>query len=152
MERLLIAAVIAAIAVIVAVVIARRRPDAPANPRYAVPVQLDRHDFARPDAPWLVAIFTSATCQSCASTVEKAQPLASDVVAVQEAEVRRDAELHRRYQIDAVPTLVIADAAGVVRASFLGPVNATDLWATLAELREPGSTPGECDHGQPAPP
>jgi hypothetical protein len=70
-------------------------------------------------------------------------------VAVQEAEVTRDADLHERYRIDAVPTLVIADAAGVVRGSFVGPVTATDLWATVAELREPGSLPeGGCDHGQ----
>jgi hypothetical protein len=36
---------------------------------------------------------------------------------------------------------VIADAAGTVRASFLGPVTATDLWAAVAECRETGSTP-----------
>jgi hypothetical protein len=35
-----------------------------------------------------------------------------------------------------------------VRASFLGPVTATDLWATLAELRSPGTLPTDgCDHG-----
>jgi hypothetical protein len=32
----------------------------------------------------------------------------------------------------------------VVRASFLGPGTATDLWGAVAELREPGSTPGAC--------
>lgn len=151
MERLLIAAAIAAVAVVVAVLVSRRRPDPPANASYSVPAQLDRDDFDRPDAPWLVAVFTSATCQTCAGTVEKAFPLASEAVAVQEIEVGRDPELHDRYRIDAVPTLVIADHEGVVRASFLGPLTATDLWATLAELREPGSTPNGCDHGQPAP-
>jgi hypothetical protein len=50
-------------------------------------------------------------------------------------------DLHARYAIEAVPILVIADAAGVVRASFIGPHTATDLWARLAEVREPGSTP-----------
>jgi hypothetical protein len=29
-----------------------------------------------------------------------------------------------------------------VVASFLGPMTATDLWAAVAEAREPGSTPG----------
>jgi hypothetical protein len=148
-ERLLIAGVVALVAVAIALIVARRRPDPPAgNTDYAVPAQLDRQDFDRPDAPWLVVVFTSATCETCAGTWEKAQPLASDAVAVQEAEVGRDADLHRRYSIDAVPTLVIADAEGVVRASFLGPLTATDLWATLAELREPGSVPDGCDHGQ----
>jgi hypothetical protein len=38
----------------------------------------------------------------------------------------------------------------VVRASFLGPATATDLWAALAELREPGSVPEGChDHVAP---
>jgi hypothetical protein len=152
MERLLVALVIAAVAVVVALVVARRRPDPPSTPNYSVPVQLDRADFARPDAPWLVVVFTSATCQTCAGMLDKAQPLASEAVVVQEVEVARDADLHQRYGIDAVPTLVVADAEGVVRASFLGPATATDLWATLAEVREPGSTPGACDHGQPPSP
>ena len=48
----------------------------------------------------------------------------------------------QRYGIDAVPTVVIADAQGVAVAAFLGPMTATDLWAAVAEAREPGSTPG----------
>lgn len=55
--------------------------------------------------------------------------------------------LHDRYRIDAVPLVVIADREGEVRASFLGEPTATDLWATVAELREPGSTPDACGHG-----
>ena len=44
--------------------------------------------------------------------------------------------------------LVVADAAGVVKAGFLGPVKAQDLWAAVAECREPGSSPGSCqNHG-----
>ena len=35
---------------------------------------------------------------------------------------------------------------GVVRRHFLGEPTATDLWATVAELREPGP-PRRCDHG-----
>ena len=49
------------------------------------------------------------------------------------------ADLHQRYEIDAVPTTVIADENGVVKRGFIGPVTATDLWAGLAEVREPGS-------------
>ena len=40
-----------------------------------------------------------------------------------------------------MPTTLIVDTDGVVRAVFLGPTTATDLWAALAELREPGSVP-----------
>jgi hypothetical protein len=44
-----------------------------------------------------------------------------------------------------VPTALVVDAEGVVAASFVGPVTATDLWAAVAEAREPGSTPGGCE-------
>jgi hypothetical protein len=49
--------------------------------------------------------------------------------------------LHRKYHIDAVPMAVVADRDGVVRASFIGPMSATDLWAAVAEARHPGSSP-----------
>ena len=72
--------------------------------------------------------------------------LASEDVAVQEIEYGAERALHERYSIDAVPTVVIADSEGVAVATFLGPVTATDLWAAVAEAREPGSTPsgGSC--------
>lgn len=141
MERLLIAGAVIALAVIVAVVLERRRPDAPTAPRWAVPTQLDRGDFADPSAPWLVAVFTSATCDACAGTAKKASVLACADVAVDEVEVGARPDVHRRYAIDAVPLVVVADAEGVVRASFVGPPTATDLWAAVAELRDPGSSP-----------
>lgn len=146
MERLLIVVVVALVAVAVAAVVQRRQtPAAPAPTGYHVPPQLHRPDFARPDAPWLVVVFTSATCNTCAGMWDKARHLESDAVAVQEVEVGTDKALHDRYGIDGVPTTVVADAEGVVRSSFLGPATATDLWAALAELREPGSVPESCD-------
>ena len=141
MERLLIAGAVILVAVVVALVVDRRRPDAPTVPRWAVPTQLDRGDFACPERPWLVAVFTSSTCDACAGTAAKAAVLACDDVVVDEVEVGSRAEVHRRYAIDAVPLVVVADAEGVVRASFLGPPTATDLWAAVAELRDPGSSP-----------
>ena len=146
-ERFVLAAVLVALAVVVALVLDRRRPDAPTAPRWAVPSQLDRADFTRPDVPWLVAVFTSATCNACAGTAAKAAVLASAQVAVEDVEFGLRPDLHRRYGIDAAPLVVVADAEGVVRASFVGPPTATDLWAAVAELREPGSTPEGCDHG-----
>jgi hypothetical protein len=142
MERLLVAAVLVVVAVVVAIVIDRRqRRDAPTQPQFRVPAQVDRSDFARPEAPWLVAVFTSATCDSCRGTFEKATVLGCDQVVVAEAEVGARKDLHDRYGIDAVPTLVVADADGVVRASFIGPPTATDLWAAVAEVRFPGTSP-----------
>ncbi len=153
MTRLLVTAALVAVVVAVAVVLQRRRPDAPTQPRgYPVPAQLDRDDFERPEAAWLVAVFTSATCVSCAAAWDKARPLASDAVAVQEVELGARGALHARYGVEAVPMVLVADAEGVVRASFLGPPTASDLWATVAELREPGSATAGCDRHQSAPP
>jgi hypothetical protein len=148
-ERVAIAVALVALAVVVAVVLQRRRPDAPSRPRFAVPAQVDRGDFDRPDAPWLVAVFTSATCDTCAGVWDKARLLDAgpgSPVVVQELEVGAAPTLHERYGIDAVPLVLIADADGVVVRHFLGPVTATDLWAAVAEAREPGSTPEDCQH------
>jgi len=59
-------------------------------------------------------------------------------VAVDVAEVKARPDLHRRYHIDSVPIVVVADAEGVVRTSFTGPPSATDLWAAVAGVRETG--------------
>lgn len=148
-ERLLLVLVLVAVAIAVAVVVERRRrPPAPTNVGHTLPDQIDRRDFVQPGASWLVAVFTSSTCSTCAGVWDKASMLASDEVAVQQVEVAAARDLHDRYRVTAVPAVVVADASGVVRATFLGPTTATDLWATVAELREPGTLPAEgCDHG-----
>jgi hypothetical protein len=141
-ERALIAAAIIVVVALVAFVVRRRRgSDPPTQRRHAVPEQLDRGDFPDPSTPWLVVVFSSATCEVCASIVDKARVLATSAVAVAEVEFTAERQLHERYSISAVPTTVVVDAAGVTRAAFVGPVTATDLWAAVAEAREPGSSP-----------
>jgi hypothetical protein len=140
-DRLVLVAVLVVVAVVVAVVLERRRPDAPTQARYQVPAQIDRADFAEPHRPWLVAVFTSRTCDACARVVEKALVLASAHVAVVEVEATTQSAVHARYAIDAVPMTVVADADGVVQAAFVGTPSATDLWAAVAEVRAPGSSP-----------
>lgn len=141
-ERVLLALLLAAAAAGVAALLRRRQPsEAPTQPRYLAPAQLDRADFDRPDAPWLVALFSSATCTTCASMRGKVAVLASGDVVVDDVEVGERKAVHDRYGIEAVPIVCIADVDGVVRASFVGPVSATDLWAAVAEVREPGSSP-----------
>ncbi len=136
MTQIIIVAAVAAVALGLGWVMQRQAPDAPTSaPNHKTPVQIDRNDFARPDAPWLVAVFTSATCRTCAKVWTSTQLVESDDVAVQNVEVSDDAALHARYDITAVPSVVIADAAGVARASFLGPPTSAELWAKLAELR-----------------
>ena len=147
MDRLLLLVLVAATAGTLAHLVQRRRPDAPVRTGWSVPQQLDRRDFDRPDAPWLVAVFTSATCDTCGSVVEVARPLESQAVAFQEVEAGERRDLHDRYAVDAVPMVLLVDGVGVVRDHHLGPVTATHLWGSLAELRQPGSTPDGCTAG-----
>jgi len=140
MVQIIIVAAVAAIALGVGWAMQRRAPAPPIGPtRHELPPQLDRTDFVRPDAPWLVVVFTSETCETCAKVWTSAELTESGDVAVQNVAVQTDAELHDRYNITAVPSVVIADRDGVNRAEFLGPATSADLWAKLAEVREAAS-------------
>jgi hypothetical protein len=145
MTRLLLGVGLAVAVALLAAWLRRRQPGAgPVVERHHVPTSVERGDFVRRDADWLVAVFTSATCATCAATWEAARQLESASVATQVVEVGAEPELHRRYSIDAVPTTIICDRGGGVVRSFLGPVTATHLWAAVAEAREPGSVPPGC--------
>ena len=137
--------IIAAVLVIAAALIAwRLRSQGEADPVHVggeVPRQIHRGDFPRSDAPWIVVLFSSASCDGCAVMASMVRVLDSAEVAVCEVEFGADRAIHERYAIDSVPLVVVADHEGVTRAAFLGPTSATDLWAALAELRRPGSTP-----------
>jgi hypothetical protein len=153
MIRVVIAVAIVALAAgVAALVNRRRRADPPTQPRGQIPAQLDRADFSEPATPWLVAVFSSESCNTCADVVAKAEVMRSEDVAVDVVPFQTRRDTHQRYAIDAVPCLVVADTAGTVHAGFLGPVTATDLWAAVAEARQPGSIDrgGGCDrHQQP---
>jgi thioredoxin-related protein len=140
MLRVVLAVAIVVTAAVVAEAVRRRRSvDVPTQPRHEMPALLDRQDFSDPAAAWLVAVFASDSCASCADVVRKAEVLRSADVAVDVVSYQRRRDLHERYAIDAVPCLVVADAAGAVHTGFLGPVTATDLWAAVADARQPGS-------------
>jgi hypothetical protein len=139
--RLVIAAVLVLVAAGVAWRLRTRAEVDPVRAAGEVPRQLHRSDFPRADADWLVVLFSSATCDTCAVMASKAKVLDSVDVAVCEVEFSSQRALHERYAIDSVPLVVVADREGVTRAAFLGPTSATDLWAAVAELRRPGSTP-----------
>jgi hypothetical protein len=137
-ERLVVAVVLVAIVAAVSVVMGRRRQaDAPSQPRtWPVPAQLDRNDFEAQDKPWLVALFTSATCDGCARVVGIAEALDSPQVGVQVIPWQDRKDLHDRYGVEAVPCLALADEEGVVRYGFVGSTtSATDIWAAVAEAR-----------------
>lgn len=136
--RVGIGVVLLAVAVVVAVVLERRRnaSNRPVRDPYPVPRQVFRGDFPDPALPWLVALFSSNTCDSCAAMRGKVLALASPEVAVCDIEYTASRALHERYEITGVPMVLVADADGVVRRSFVGSVSATDLWAAVAEVRD----------------
>jgi thioredoxin-related protein len=61
--------------------------------------------------------------------------LQSETVATVEVEASQDKELHRRYRVDGVPMVVLADAEGVVRAGFVGSVDSWELEEALDTAR-----------------
>ena len=136
MIRFVIVGVVVVVALLANLWQRKRQVDAPTQGASEVPSQIDRADFVRPDAPWIVLAFTSATCQTCSDIERKVRVLETSSVAIQILEFTAERELHKRYKIDAVPAVLMADASGVVQANFLGPVSATDLWAALARARD----------------
>ncbi len=120
MTTVLIVIAVAGVAAAVAFVVNRRPADAPTTPHFATPQQLDRSDFGGSDAPWLLALFSSETCLSCHDARAVLEPVRFRQVHVQDLPVEQTREIHQRYGIDAVPIVVLADSAGVVRWSYLG--------------------------------
>ena len=103
MSRLVLTIGLAGLAVLIAFLVRRYRPSQVTrlpDPRgYSVPEQVDRADFADPERPWLVAVFTSSTCDACQGTWEKAKHVASDTVAIDEIEANERRDLHDKYGI-----------------------------------------------------
>lgn len=145
MIRLLIVVVVLIVAVVLNKALSKRSTQAPTQANPSMPTQVDRADFSDADKEWLVLAFTSSTCTTCADIERKAEVLKSRSVAVQICEFTSHREMHKKYLIDAVPTLLIADSQGVVHKGFLGPSSATDIWAALARVRDGLSDPHEGD-------
>lgn len=137
--RILLALAVIVVVAVVAVIAERRRRAhaAPVRDPYPVPRQLYRSDFPRPDAPWLVVLFSSDSCDGCEPMRGRIPALESAEVAVADVSWQTDRALHERYDISGVPMLLVADAEGVVRRAFVGSVSSTHLWAAVAAARDP---------------
>ena len=144
--RVVIALAVVGVVGAVAVMLERRRRTAatPIRDPYPVPRQLHRGDFPRPDAPWLVALFSSTSCDGCASMRDRVAALESPDVVTVDVSWQDARSLHERYEISGVPIVVIADAGGVVHRAFVGVTTATDLWAAVAAARDPSL---DIEHG-----
>ncbi|MEP6623209.1 MAG: thioredoxin family protein [Acidimicrobiia bacterium] len=137
--RVLIAAAVLVVVALVAVVLERRRGATaqPVRDPYPIPRQLFRADFPRPEAPWLVALFSSTTCDGCEAMRPKVLTLDSAEVVAVDISFQSERAIHERYEISGVPMVLVVDTDGVVQRAFLGAVTATDLWAAVAGARDP---------------
>lgn len=132
MIRLVVLLILTAAAVGVSLALQRRRPEAPSAPSYRAPTQVDRADFVDPDVPMLIAVFTAATCNSCADVWAAVTALRAPGVVTQQLEVQQSADLHKRYKIDGVPTTLVIDDQGVVQHSYFGPLDIEQVSADLS--------------------
>lgn len=133
MVQVLIAVAVVGAGVVVAYVIRRRDAGSfTRGERWSVPAQLERTDFDEPHTPRIVVVFTSETCDACATTWERVLDVVTDDMARQQVSYQDRRDLHDRYGIDAVPTVVVADLQGVVEGSFVGPPSVDDLTEMLA--------------------
>ncbi len=135
MTQLIVLFVLTAAAVAVALLLQRRRPEPPSAPSYRAPRQVDRADFdVAPDLA-MIAVFTSATCGSCASVWQAVSGLAGAGLGIQQIEIQTTPDLHRRYKIDGVPTTIFVNAEGVVEDSFFGPIDPDRLEQAAEAIR-----------------
>jgi len=134
--RIIIVGIVVALAIALNQVFARRGKQSPTQADPTMPTHIDRSDFADEQKEWLVLAFTSSSCNTCADIERKAVVLRSQNVAVDICEYSANQSLHKKYAIEAVPTLLFVEADGVVRKGFLGPASATDIWAALARVRD----------------
>lgn len=134
MSRLILMLAIATVVAVIVALANRQRPSAAASLVGALPSHVSRADFARPDVPWLVLVFSAESCLACAAVIDWVRGLETDRVAVQVAEVSQDAELHARYAIDSVPATLLVDTDGGVHAGYFGPLSPTGQQEILKTL------------------
>lgn len=126
MTRLAVMLALALVVGIAVVALQRRTTRPQVATRHHLPSHVDRGRFASPTTPWLISIFSSATCLACAEVIGWARSLESDSVVVQDIEVDAEPELHHMHRIDSVPSTVIADHQGVVKLGLVGPLSPAD--------------------------
>ncbi len=138
LERAAVTAVVVAVVAAVAWWWQRRdrgRRPVPLAGRDALPRQVHRHDLDGGTRPWLVVLFSSRGCASCRVVEEAIAGLADPEVALREVVYEDEPGLHARYRVPGVPMLLVADADGVVRAGWLGPLGRAEFDALLHEAR-----------------
>jgi len=123
MSRLLVLIVLSSGASLAAVLLKKLNYRNFVTSGWSIPGHLSREDFGFLNDPWLVVIFSSESCETCRPVVAEGMKLTSLGIAIQEVAAETNRELHEKYDIDAVPMLLLVDKFGVVRSSHLGSIN-----------------------------
>jgi len=117
--------VLVAGAVIIAIVVSAMAGGsstwAEANAEHHIPDHLDGSDFHDTPGNRLLVVFSSNKCKTCAQVIESVSRIRLPKLTVEEVEIETRPDLHAKYDIDAVPTTVLAEPSGRVVKSFLGP-------------------------------
>ena len=148
MTQVLIAiAVFVAALAVGAVLRGRRAVDPPTQPIFSAPAQVDRADFADVSAPWLVAVFSSASCSTCADVLAKAKVLSCadrrrrrDITEPPQRSIRHAVQLRHRDRRGVKP------ASGPLRADC-GPRRRSSQ-PVIAERTSAHLRSGTYDEGQ----
>ncbi len=98
----------------------RRKPDSPTVPKFVLPFQLDRNDFESSESEWLLVLFSSETCNSCLTVLEQISSLTIFNLHIQNVEFPSGKDLHKKYSVESVPSLLLSNEKGVVEWSFAG--------------------------------
>jgi len=135
-ERLLVLVAVSLLACTAASIVQRRNYRHSVRTGSPVPVQIHRGDFPHPEIDWLIAIFTSESCDACTAVLRSAQSIDSAAVHVAKIDSTKNEKIYKLYDIDAVPLLLLANKNGVVLYYHRGPIPTDQLYKDIEEATE----------------
>ncbi len=134
MSRLLIAAAIAATVSLIAALLKRNSSSQLISVRRnALPTRVPASEVGLDVGPAIIA-FTESSCDSCQEVVRLIRGPAGAGIPVADVEFGAEPALHRRFEIDTVPTTLVVDSEGSVIAGWVGRVDLGEFAAALAEI------------------
>jgi len=110
------------IAVAVSTLANRSTTSTNAELEHHIPDQIDGADFCRTLGSRMLVVFSSSKCNTCALVIEAVSRIDKPSLVVVVADIETKPDLHAKYNIEAVPTTLLAEPSGRVVKSFLGPV------------------------------
>lgn len=134
MTRLLIAVAIAAVVSLTAILVNRNGSSQLISVRRnALPTRIPATEVGLDAGPAII-IFTESTCDSCQEVIRLIRGPAGAGIPVADVEFGAEPALHRRFEIDTVPTTLVVDREGSVVGGWTGRVDVGEFAAALAEI------------------